>query len=400
MGRRMRESALRMALVTVTLVALALTHRTSATVGQVGPAREGPYAVGVTTTLLVDHSRTDALTKEPRSLVTEIWYPATDETRGLPKARFSEFMPGGVSPMLGAMLRSAYTMSVDELDSKYANAAVRDARVREGKFPVVFFSHGNQGFRFQNTFWCDFLASHGFIVVSSDHTGNAAIAIINGKAVLFNSNERQRSAEDRPRDMSFLLNQMTLWNSGGDSRFARKLDLTKPVAAGMSFGSFTAIKVADLDPRFRAVIAMAYAPAEGHSNEVPSLYMLGEEDATIGAKGNEAIRANFNTHKGPAVLLTLKRGGHYSFTDMFKLNPNFGDGVGTGKQREGGQPFTFTPATAAWEIINSYSLAFLNAYVRGNQEPSSLLAETKWPAEVSSQVRGVVARPEAAAPQR
>jgi dienelactone hydrolase len=343
------------------------------------PTASGPFPVGVTTTLLVDYSRKDALTKEPRTLVTEIWYPATDETKGMPKGKFSQFMPGGLSPMLGALLKSAYKLTIDEIDTKFVNQAVRDARVRDGRFPVVFFSHGNQGFRFQNTFWCDFLASHGFVVVSADHTGNAAITIINGKAVLFSGGEREHSAEDRPRDMSFLLSQMTSWNAGGDSRFSRKLDLTKPVAAGMSFGSFTAIKAADLDPRFQAVIAMAYAPAEGHTNTVPTLFMLGEEDATIGVKGNEAIRANFAAHKGTGYLLSMKRGGHYSFTDMGKLNPNYGDGVGTGKQRESGEPYMFTPTESAWKMINSYSLAFLNTFIRGDREFASFLTRSSWP---------------------
>src|SRR5438046_2475896 len=45
----------------------------------------GPYPAGVTTTVFVDVSRTDALTKEHRTLVTEIWYPATDDARNLPK---------------------------------------------------------------------------------------------------------------------------------------------------------------------------------------------------------------------------------------------------------------------------------------------------------------------------
>jgi dienelactone hydrolase len=391
MRRTLRKTGLALGLLTLLTVGVTGLNYTGATPGQPAATAMGPYPVGVTTTLFVDHSRTDGLTKEPRALVTEIWYPATDDSRAMPKGKFSQFMPGGVSPMLGAMLKSAYKLTIDELDLKFTNSAVRDARVRDGRFPVIFFSHGNQGFRFQNTFWCDFLASHGYVVVSADHTGNAAIAIINGKAVLFNGNERQHSAEDRPKDLSFLLTQMTIWNSGGDSRFSKKLDLAKAVAAGMSFGSFTAIKAADADPRFRAVIAMAYAPAEGHTNTVPSLFMLGEEDATIGAKGNEAIRANFNAHQGPAYLLAIKRGGHYSFTDMFKLNPNFGDGVGSGKQRESGQPFTFTPTETAWQMINSYSLAFLNLYVRSNNESASYLAVARWPEEMTWQTGAAAA---------
>ena len=34
----------------------------------------------------------------PRSLQTEIWYPAAEETRELPRNRFSEFLGRGVIP--------------------------------------------------------------------------------------------------------------------------------------------------------------------------------------------------------------------------------------------------------------------------------------------------------------
>ena len=80
--------------------------------------------------------------------------------------------------------------------------------------------------------------------------------------------------------------------------------------------------------------------------------MLGEEDQTIEAKGNAAIRSNFEAHRGPALLLELKRGGHFSFTDMFKISPNHGDGVGTGKRKSTDETITFAPMETTYGIIN------------------------------------------------
>lgn len=56
----------------------------------------GPFPVGVTTMQLDDLSRKDQ--DGPRSLQTEIWYPAAEETRELPRNRFSEFLGRGVIP--------------------------------------------------------------------------------------------------------------------------------------------------------------------------------------------------------------------------------------------------------------------------------------------------------------
>jgi predicted dienelactone hydrolase len=346
------------------------------------PLKPGPYPVGVTTTVFVDYKRTDAITKEPRTLVTEIWYPATDDARDLPKNKLSNFFPGGVTPQLEQLVKLAFKKTASEADQLYWDASVRDARVREGKFPVIFFSHGNRSMRWQSAFWCDYLASHGYVIVSADHTGNAALTILNGKLVLYQSSGREQSWADRPKDVSFLLDQMTLWNNGADSRFAGKLDLSKPVAAGMSFGSATAIRVADDDPRFKAVLAMAAAPPTHTNLTVPSLYMLGAEDQTIKEEGNKIIRDNFAKHTGPGYLLELKNGGHYSFTDMFKLDKNFGDGIGKGKRRATGEEFAFTPMETTYAIINSYSVAFLGAYVKGEREYLPFLQKNHWQDEI------------------
>jgi dienelactone hydrolase len=339
---------------------------------QPNPRAEGPYPVGVTTTVFVDASRTDNLTKKPRTMVTEIWYPATDDARSLPKNRYRDFFSSGIGSDLAEVLERTYRMPWQKLEERYLNHAVRDARVRPGVYPLVLFSHGNGGTRTQNTFWADHLASHGYIVVSPDHTGNARYTVIDGELIRGQGSERQRSAADRPKDMSFLLDEMIRWNKGADSRFAGRIDTEKVAVTGMSFGAFTAVLAADADPRFRAVIAMAAAP-EKHSSAAPSLYMLGALDGTIRELGNGLIRANYQAHAGPAALLELTRGGHYSFTDMYKINPAFGDGVGD----------KFTPREVAYDAINAVSAAFLGLYLKGQQEYSKFLEANHWPVEVT-----------------
>ncbi|PYJ03304.1 MAG: hypothetical protein DME25_12605, partial [Verrucomicrobia bacterium] len=349
----------------------------------------GPFPVGITTTVFVDASRTDALTKEPRTLVTEIWYPAAEDARRLPKNKYSDFLPGGVTPDIEQFVQKHYKHSVAELDKTFWNEAVRDARVAAGKFPLIIFSHGNGGNRHQNTFWCDYLASFGYVIASPDHTGNCDFTVINGKPIPHDGSQRSNSASDRPKDMGLLLDQLTLWNQGADSRFAGKLALERVCAAGMSFGGMSAVDVAALDPRFKTIIAMSGASLTHTNATVPSLWMLGQEDRTIGAAGNFLIRGHHAMHTGPSFLLELKDGGHYSFTDMFKINKTFGDGVGPGKRRETQEPFEFTRMEKTYEIVNAASLAFLDVYVKGKQERLPFLLTNHWPAEVVWKVSGV-----------
>ncbi len=343
------------------------------------PLATGPFPVGVTRTLFVDSSRTDSFTKEPRTLVTEIWYPADDSALKMPKNKYSDFIPGGVTPDLDKLLKGTYGIGVAEIDKLYWNEAVRDAKVRKGRFPLIVFSHGNGGTRHQNTFWCDYLASHGYIIVSADHTGNARMTIINGKVIPYQNSERLKSAEDRPLDMSFLLDKMIAWDKGEDKRFAGHIDTARAAATGMSFGSMTSIWVADKDPRFKAVIAMSGARGEHANLTIPSLRMIGSEDTTIGEAGNAEVRAHHAKHTGPSYLLELKNGGHFSFTDMFKIRKNYGDGVGQGKRRNTKEPFDFTPMELTYKIINSYSVAFLGYYLKGQKEYMGFLRENHWP---------------------
>ena len=348
----------------------------------------GPFPVGITTVVLVDSNRTDAFTKEPRTLVTEIWYPATDEARNSPKNKFSDFIPARITPEIELAVQGAYKMPISELDKIFWNEAVRNAPVRNGKYPLVIFSHGNGGNRHQNTFWCDFLASYGYIIASPDHVGNASITFLNGKPVTYQASQRAASAVDRPKDMIFLLEQLTRWNNGAEKRFAGKLLVHDVCASGMSFGAMSAGNVVAMDSRFKSMIAMSGASFTRTNLTIPSLWMLGEEDRTIGSIGNLLIRSHHAMHTGPSFLLELKEGGHYSFTDMFKINKAFGDGVGPGKRRETKEPFEYTSMEKTYEIVNAYSLAFLDVYAKGKRERLPFLSTNHWPNEVVLKISG------------
>jgi dienelactone hydrolase len=363
----------------VWLLALAGAARTQAEGEPPEPMSAGPWPVGVTTTVFIDASRTDNVTRQPRTLVTEIWYPATDEARQMPRNRYSDFIPGGVTPEIDKLITETYKMSAADLDKLFWNEAHRNAPVRPGRFPLVVFSHGNGGSRHQNTFWCDYLASHGYIIVSPDHTGNARWTIIDGKPIAAQGGERLNSAKDRPLDVCFLLDQMMRWDAGADARFAGRIDTDHAAITGMSFGAFTAHWAADREPRFKAMVALSGAPPLHTNLTVPSLRMLGTEDRTLGVLGNAFIRDNHAKHTGPSFLLELKNGGHYSFTDMFKINKNFGDGVGSGRRRDTNEPFEFTSMELTYQIINAYSVAFLGYFLKGQKEYGRFLSENHWP---------------------
>ncbi len=351
------------------------------------------YPVGVTTVQLTDSSRTDAFTHRARQLVTDVWYPAEDAARQLPDVKLSSFYPAPMPAEISEFFRKGFGMEAGghEVDATYRMHAHRDARLRRGKWPVIIFSHGNGGFRYQNTFWFEHMCALGYIVISADHTANAGITALPEGVVKMQASERLHSSIDRVADVRFLLDSATAWNSDSKNRFYKKFDLTSPCAAGMSFGSMTAVKVADVDSRFKLVIAMSGAYPEHTKFTVPTLWMIGTEDRTIGIIGNNIVRGHHAKQQGPSVLFEMKNGGHFSFTDVPQFNPQFGDGAGKGKRWAGGAEFNYTSAATTYQMINEVTARFLAAYQRGDKAAVAAIGQNRWPDELTLDVRNAAA---------
>lgn len=348
------------------------------------PEKPGPFPVGVTTMLLVDHGRTDPLTSGPRSLMTEIWYPATDDSRDLPKNRLTDFFIKNKAPELGILMLAAFGVDAAQADAKFRNTAVRDARIRDGVYPLLLFSHGSGGLRMQNTFWCEHMASHGYIVMAPDHTGNCAMTFIDGKMILMDTSDvdEKRSAADRPKDLSFLIDAMDRMNKGGDSRFMGRVDLAHIGAAGHSFGGFTCTWISNQEPRVGAVALMAGAAEERTNFNLPVLLLIAAEDRTLKADELSCLRRYYEESKGPHYSVEFKNAGHYSFTEMYQLKPDFGDGVGQGKRISNGEPLTYIGMEPAHTLTNGYTTAFFGKYLKGLNGYDGYLGSNRNPDEL------------------
>lgn len=356
--------SLRRAALALALLALAAARSGAETLPD--PTKAGAFPVGVTTTVCVDRTRDDKICGGPRTLVTEIWYPATEESRNLPKNKFSDFMFRGQVKDLDGSLKEFFSEGLAEVDKRFQNKSIRDAQPRDGKFPLIVFSHGNGGVRAQNAYWCEHLASHGYIVLSPDHTGNCAATVVNGKVIRYNPGSMALAAKDRPKDVSFLLDRAEAFARGEDSRFAGRIDLEHIGVAGHSFGGFTSAAIIEKDPRVDAIIPMTPVWPVRTNYTTPVLIYVATEDKTIGAFGNQQVRQRFDESKGPAYFVEVPDGGHFTFTEMFQLNPNFGDGIGKGKRiTKPEEEVAYLPMAISYEIAQSYSTAFFGVYLKG-----------------------------------
>ncbi len=350
------------------------------------PEKPGKYPVGVTTVLLVDHERQNIVTDGPRCLMTEIWYPAADETRDLPRRGLMDTYFLEIPDAAFGLIKAITEVDLREFDHKFEFSAVRDARIRDGRFPLILFSHGSVATRCQSLFWCEHMASHGYIVAAPDHTGNAIVTFIDGKPVTAKDRDMEDFADVRPRDLMFVLDKLTRMEKGADSRFMDKIDLDNVGVSGHSYGGYTAVEMADREPRVDAIAPMAGVCLDRTNLECPALVLLATEDDILGLDRNDTMRGYYRESKGPRYFVEFLNAGHFTFTEIGQIMPDFGDGIGKGKRVTNGEPLSFISREKALPLINGYTTAFFGKYLKGldaydfylekNQDPAELVV--KW----------------------
>lgn len=356
-------------------------------------ARPGPFAVGVRRLVLTDPSREDPLTGGHRAFVTEVWYPAAESARGGKTVSFFEFFEPHREA--GEMFVRHFGGDPEAIERRFRSLAVRDAERREGRFPLLVFSHGNGGVRHQNIQQLDHLASHGYIIATPDHTGNCGVTVIDDKIIQYDRGGRQRAMVDRPRDCSYIIDHLLAESARAEGWLAGAIDPERIGVLGHSFGGLTSCQMAASDPRVKAILPMTLGAMK--TTSIPVLLMLGEEDRTLQKVGNVASISYLMSCTGPRHLLVLKRGGHFTYSDMDVINPEFGDGIG--KDKKGDPPFEYLPSSLAKEIINVYSVAFFDHYLRGDAKAGALLRSNVYPDEVElREEKGLAAAPQDAGP--
>ena len=316
----------------------AASHESSKT----SPAATGPYAVGRTTFDVVDPARAG------RTFKVDVWYPSRPrDVVGTPKSVIDLLLAQTPSPL-----------------------AYDNPTVAPGRFPLVVFSHGSGGIRFQSWFLMEHLASHGFIVAAPDHTGNTAVDAIFGSSTPF-----AVSARNRPLDVSLVITRMLERGQTEADAFDHHLLRRKIAVMGHSFGGFTAVAAAagwaDVAPdaRVKAIIPIAaatssFTDAQLSSIQVPSLWLHGTNDITVPIA--QTARAWSLQTASPRYRVDIRKAGHSSFTnacdilDVFRT-ANAPTGILDFLKQQAAQACgpDLIPIADAQGITNATTLAFL-----------------------------------------
>ncbi|MBD2438157.1 alpha/beta hydrolase [Nostoc sp. FACHB-110] len=109
--------------------------------------------------------------------------------------------------------------------------------------PVIIFSHGLGSVRTDLRYLAQHLASHGYVVAALEHPGSNQANVdagLRGKNRLLKPQE----VLERPKDVSFVLDELAKLNQSADSPLSGKLATDNAMIVGYSFGGGTALALA------------------------------------------------------------------------------------------------------------------------------------------------------------
>jgi dienelactone hydrolase len=224
----------------------------SASTGRAFIPEPGPHAVGLRVVLQYDYSRTyqhkvdyagvPITGERSRPLETVIWYPSQKGGDHLTYGDYIKlltteevFLPSPADAEIRAkqIEESQYL----DADQKSPMLAVRDSKPEPGLYPLVIYAPSYSAPAFENADLCEFLASHGYIVIASPSMGAHSRDMTGDLS----------GVHAQARDISFLI---------GFSRSIPEVDQSRIAVAGFSWGGLSNLFAAANDDRISALISL------------------------------------------------------------------------------------------------------------------------------------------------
>jgi dienelactone hydrolase len=340
--------------------------------------KPGPYPVGLKVVNQYDPSRTfpAALARQgSRPLQTLIWYPAL---QGRSK-------PMTVGDYVALADREIHFDTPDQEHNKWRRRlkssfnislwAVPDAKPVEVRYPVIIYAPSDSSIAWENADLCEYLASHGYVVLASRSMGVSTRDMTDDLAGI----------DSQALDISFLIS------------YAAKLpdtDSSQVTVVSFSWGGISSLFAAARDPRIQVLAemdgSMRYYPGlvanagDIHPEQLkaPLLFFTGNDMSYI--ENLDAYRGPANERIGRSVLNAWTHGdvttvnmvgmSHPEFCSMFQRMKNaatFAEDQVADYGRE--------DANTSYSWVALYVLQFLDAYVKHDAPAKAFLGRA--PAE-------------------
>ncbi len=368
-----------------------------------GASVPGPYAAGHISYMEFDTSRPggrpDDATYEStgRPIAVSVFYPA---------ARGDVEHAGPAVYPLDPYYHQLPAASSRDFEAQGFDAAFEAPPVAHGRFPIVLFSSGAVFPDFSHVSLGARLASHGFVVVLPYHFGMQWWPwepLMDYFVVL---------AYDRPRDLSFLLDDLVNRNQTPGDLFEKHLLPDHVAAGGWSLGGYAALALAGgddsvcdtmigwdptappewtcgptvPDPRIQALLLFEAGSDFLHWTElqrvsVPALSFGGTYADQLAWSGDPVwsaflARQHAALSGHPSFRVDVQRSRHFSYSDTCQFPAVF---AAEGVTPPPGWPWDdmgwwvcgpdLIPSARLHDLVNELSVAFLETYLMN--EPGS-----------------------------
>ena len=353
----------------------------------------GPYQVGTRVIQFIDPDREELYGSEPgepREFMAQVWYPALPGSEDIQ----AQWMPdvAYAAPALADKL-DLPTFALEHLKLVNANAFLEADPVQDGSaYPVLIFSHGWEGFKEQNIYQVEELASHGYVVIGISHTYGSVITVFpDGRQMAVDQDALPDDVSDEAYDrasnilvkqwagdISHLIDQLETPNQSFELGFlSHLLDLEQIGVLGHSTGGGAGVEFCLVDQRCQALLGMDIwaEPALPEILEMaltqPALILHSEDwySPDQPDRNYDLIGTMVEKAENDVVEIALLGTRHYDFTSLPLLTP-------LAAQLGLKGPI---PGTLGLEIINAESVAFFDLYLKGDESINLAEISGKYP---------------------
>ena len=326
------------------------------------PEVPGPHVVGTTRFVLPG--------RDGRSLPVQVWYPAIEAARAEAAAGrpLWELEPEGARR---DTLSALFARAPEGCPTRTIHAAVDAEPVaRAEPWPLVLYSHCHTGARFGDVSVAERLASWGFVVAAPDHEGNTIYDQVAGRP----SQLTPAFLQVRGGDITDVLDALLAGAPSVPEKLRGTLDAERVGMFGHSFGSITTGLILQNEPRVKAGAMIAGPPENPLLTGVqlakvtkPGLFFHAQDDNAFPPALNDIILRNFEAYPAPARLISVKDAGHWSFSGLAGLLPDFAPGCGRSVRQTGaGESFAYLDNAVGRGIAQAYVTAFFAAELTGH----------------------------------
>ncbi|WBP86092.1 alpha/beta hydrolase family protein [Kitasatospora cathayae] len=330
------------------------------------PEPTGPHRVGTVALHLRDTSRPDPFAGPGRyrELMASVWYPA-QHAGDFPLA---PWMTDGALKAFLDDQNYPLPVTAGPLTAGHVGAPVHRFGQR---LPVVVYSHGAHANRAANTITVQELASHGYVVVTVDHTWDAFTEFPDGRVLTpWIDGAPNLSPRDYAADARFVLDCVEELAAGRNPDVDGKalpdglLGAPDPLDVGMfgwSKGGSATAAVIMADRRVRAGLSID-GPMGGITiTDVDRPFLM--LTAEFGRDQNPNAVTFWNHLRGWRLNIQADGVRHLSYEDAAVLIPQVGKLLGIPEQQVQQMVGTL-PADSSTRIQQAYPLAFFDLHLR------------------------------------